>query len=169
VKIFTIAMQQCSQSVINKIEATSGFAKAKATFDCKWLLTTIKNVCHNFEHTDNRLVALVKVKAEIFQYRQGGNQSTHDYHDAFNEQLAILESYGGKLHDPIDAAPPKLAAKLAALSNAKEKDALMRDHYAAALFLRNADHARYEPLREELKNDFTKGQDEYPTSVTAAY
>jgi hypothetical protein len=28
---------------------------------------------------------------------------------------------------------------------------------------------RYEPLREELKNDFTKGRDEYPTSVTAAY
>jgi hypothetical protein len=45
----------------------------------------------------------------------------------------------------------------------------MRNHYAAALFLRNADHARYEALREELKNDFSKGRDEYPTSVTAAY
>jgi hypothetical protein len=159
VKIFTITLQQCSQSVTNKIEATSGFAKAKASFDCQWLLTTIKNVCHNFEHTDNRLVALVKAKAEIFQYRQGANQSTHDYHDAFNEQLAILESYGGKLHDPIEAAPSKLAAKITALTDADKKDALMR----------NADHARYEPLREELKNDFTKGRDEYPTSVTAAY
>jgi hypothetical protein len=90
-------LQQCSQSVTNKIEATSGYAKAKAKFDCHWLLTTIKNLCHNFERTNNRLVALVKAKAEIFQYRQGANQSTHDYHDAFNEQLAILESYGGKL------------------------------------------------------------------------
>jgi uncharacterized membrane protein YgcG len=169
VKIFTIVLQQCSQSVTNKIEATSGFAKAKADFDCQWLLTTIKNVCHNFEHTDNRLVALVKAKAEIFQYRQGANQSTHDYHDAFNEQLAILESYGGKLHDPVKAGPPKLAAAIATLPTAQEKDALMRDHYAAALFLRNADHAQYEPLREELKNDFSKGRDEYPKSVTAAY
>jgi hypothetical protein len=169
VKIFTIVLQQCSQSVINKVEATSGFAKAKTDFNCQWLLTTIKNVCHNFEHTDNRLVALVKAKAELFQYRQGANQSTHDYHDAFNEQLAILESYGGKLHDPIKAAPPKLAAEIAALTNAQEKDTLMRDHYAAALFLRNADHTRYEPLREELKNDFSKGRDEYPKSVTPAY
>jgi hypothetical protein len=71
VKIFTIALQQCSQGVTNKIEATAGFAAAKAVFDCKWLLTTIKNVCHNFEQTDNRLVALVKAKAELFQYRQG--------------------------------------------------------------------------------------------------
>jgi hypothetical protein len=169
VKIFTIVLQQCSQCVTNKIEATSGFAKAKTDFDCQWLLTTIKNVCHNFEHTDNRLVALVKAKAEIFQYRQGANQSTHDYHDAFNEQLAILESYGGKLHDPIKADPPKLAVAIAKLPTTQEKDTLMRDHYAAALFLRNADHARYEPLREELKNDFSKGRDEYPTSVTAAY
>jgi hypothetical protein len=119
VKIFTITLQQCSQSVTNKIEATSGYAQAKADFDCKWLLTTIKNVCHNFEHTDNRLVALVKAKAEIFQCRQGPNQSTHDYHDAFNELLAVLESYGGRLHDPIGAAPPKLAAKIAALKDAK--------------------------------------------------
>jgi hypothetical protein len=169
VKVFTITLQQCSQSVTNKIEATNGFAKAKANFDCHWLLTTIKNVCHNFEHNDNRLVALVKAKAEIFQYRQGANQSTHDYHDAFNEQLAILESYGGRLHDPIGAAPPKLAAKIAAQKDPKEKDALMRNHYTAALFLRNADPPRYEPLREELKNDFSKGRDEYSTSITAAY
>jgi hypothetical protein len=169
VKIFTIALQQCSQSVTNKIEATNGYAEANANFDCKWLLTTIKNVCHNFEHTDNRLVALVKAKAEIFQYRQGPNQSTHDYHDTFNEQLAVLESYGGRLHDPIGAAPPKLAAKIAAQKDPKEKDALMRNHYVAVLFLRNANPSRYQPLREELKNDFTKGRNEYPTSVTAAY
>jgi hypothetical protein len=169
VKIFKITLQQCSQSVTNKIEATNGFAKAKADFDCHWLLTTIKNVCHNFEHTDNRLVALIKAKAEIFQYLQGANQSTHDYHDAFNEQLAILESYSAKLHDLIGAAPPKLAAKIVAQKDAKEKDALMRNHYTAALFLRNADPARYEPLCEELKNDFSKGRDEYPTLITAVY
>jgi uncharacterized protein YbcV (DUF1398 family) len=79
--------------VTNKVEVTSGFAKAKADFNCQWLLATIKDVCHNFERDE--------AKAEIFQYRQGANQSTHDYHDAFNEQLAILESYGGKLPDPI--------------------------------------------------------------------
>jgi hypothetical protein len=55
--------------------------QAKKIYDCKWLITTIKSVCHNFEQSENRFMALVKAKADLFQCKQGQNQSTHDYHD----------------------------------------------------------------------------------------
>jgi hypothetical protein len=62
VKIFTILMQQCSPSLANKVEASKGHEQAKKIYDCKWLITTIKSVCHNFEQTENRFVALVKAR-----------------------------------------------------------------------------------------------------------
>ena len=41
-KLFTVIMLQCSQSVRTKLEATAGYEKAKATNDCLWALTTLK-------------------------------------------------------------------------------------------------------------------------------
>jgi hypothetical protein len=66
VKVFTMLLQQCSPSVTNKVEATTGYEAAKRKYNCKWLITTIKNVCHNFEQTENRFVALVDAKAALF-------------------------------------------------------------------------------------------------------
>jgi hypothetical protein len=169
VKIFTILMQQCSPSVANKVEASKGHEQAKKIYDCKWLITTIKSVCHNFEQTENRFMALVKAKADLFQCKQGQNQSTHDYHDTFKELLSVLESYGGKLHDPITAVPTVLAEATADKLDHNEKNKLMRERYSAALFIRNADGVRYGPLRDALSNAFGLGRDEYPTSLVDAY
>jgi hypothetical protein len=169
VKIFTILMQQCSPSVTNKVEASKGHEQAKKVYDCKWLITTIKSVCHNFEQTKNRFMALIKAKADLFQCRQGQNQSTHDYHDMFKELLSVLESYGGKLHDPIEAVPTVLAEANAKKLDNYGKDKRMRECYSAALFLCNADGARYGPLRDALSNAFGLGRDEYPTTLVDAY
>jgi hypothetical protein len=84
-------------------------------------------------------------------------------------RLSILESYGGKLHDPIAAVPTALAKANAEKLDYHGKDMLMRERYSAALFLRNADSARYCPLRDTLSNAFGLGRDEYPTSLVDAY
>ena len=78
-KLFTVILLQCIQSVKMKLEATAGYEAAKGANDCLWILTTLKNVCHRFEHTENRFVALVNAKAAIFNYRQAPGQSTTDY------------------------------------------------------------------------------------------
>jgi hypothetical protein len=106
-KLFTIALLQCSQSVKNKLESTVGYEVAKSTDDCKWLITSLKNICHNFEHTENRFVAFVNAKAALFNCRQGQAQTTTDYYETFKELLSVLESYSGQLHDPEAAAPPR--------------------------------------------------------------
>jgi hypothetical protein len=169
VKIFTILMQQCSPSVTSKVEASKGHEKAKKSYDCAWLIKTIKSVCHSFEQSENRFMALVKAKADLFQSKQGQNQSTHDYYDTFKELLSVLESYGRKLHDPIEAVPTALAEANADKLNSDDRDKLMRECYSAALFLRNIDGARYGPLRDALSNAFGLGRDEYPTSLVDAY
>ena len=96
-KLFTVILLQCSQSVKMKLEATVGEKKAKAESHCLWILTTLKNICHRFEHTENRFVVLVNAKAAIFNCRQAPGQSTTYYFKSFKELVSVLESYGGKV------------------------------------------------------------------------
>jgi hypothetical protein len=167
-KLFTVTLLQCSQSVKNKLESTTGYEVAKMDDDCFWLFKSLKNICHKFEHTENRFVALVNAKAAIFNCRQGQTQTTPDYYETFKELVSILESYGGQLHDP-DTAAPESTEDLFATLTPEERDTYMRDRYYAALYLRNADSNRYDALKTELSHDFGKGRNEYPTTITEAH
>ena len=109
----------------------------------------------------------MNAKAAIFNYRQAPGQGTTDYYESFKELISVLESYGGKLHDPEGAAPA--SANIGNLADAAAKESFMRDRYCATVFLRNADKQRFDQLRTELSNDFSKGRDEYPTTLTDAH
>jgi hypothetical protein len=41
--------------------------------------------------------------------------------------------------------------------------------YQATMLLHQSDRCRYGKLLEELKNDFTKGNDDYPLTLVNAY
>ena len=167
-KLFAVVISQCSPSAKSKVEGTNGYSDANTTDNCLWLLTTLRNICHRFEHTENRFVALVNAKAALFSYRQSPTQSITEYFNTFKELLTVLESYGGTIHDPENAAPGSLEAYFLTLS-IEERDAYMRDRYTATLFLRNSDNHRFDILKLELSNDFAKGRDEYPVTLTDAH
>ena len=44
-----------------------------------------------------------------------------------------------------------------------------KDMYLACAFLCQSDRKRYSRLLEELENDFTKGNSNYPTDLVTAY
>ena len=44
-----------------------------------------------------------------------------------------------------------------------------KDMYLACAFLCQSDRKRYERLLEELDNDYTKGNSNYPTDIVTAY
>jgi hypothetical protein len=139
---------QCSQSTI-------GYNSAKKTHDCNWLLTLLRNICHKFEQTENQFVALINAKAAIFSYRQQQHQHLTEYYEAFKELIAVLESYGGQLHDPDTAAPPGLENDADYINlTPEERNTFMRDRYCAALLIQNSDNSRYGTLKSELSNDF---------------
>ena len=167
-KLFAVVISQCSPSAKNKVESTVGYDDAKSTDNCLWLLNTLRNICHKFEHTENRFVALVNAKAAIFSYRQSPSQSITDYFNTFKELLTVLESYGGTIHDPEAAAPDTLETHFLTLT-IDERDAYMRERYIATLFLRNSDNHRFELLKADLSNDFAKHRDTYPVTLTDAH
>jgi hypothetical protein len=69
-KLCTIILAQCSDSVKPKLEAIPGYEAAKRTYDCKWFLTNLKSICHRFEQSEYRYIALYNAKLNVMQCRQ---------------------------------------------------------------------------------------------------
>ena len=88
----------------------------------------------------------------------------------------MAESYDAKLYDQ---AMFKIAQDSTVYSTTAEAD-LQDDEiktiettspeiYLACAFVINSDLRRYERLIEELENDYTKGNDNYPRNMVKAY
>jgi hypothetical protein len=167
IKLFNTILLQCSQDVEQKLEATAGHDAAVATHDCLWLIRTLKDVCHHFEHTENRFMALYSAKSTLYHLKQGPSQSTAEYYKLFQAQLSVIESYGGRVHDSDTAGPPEAA--LSSLADDTTRNTYMRDRGHAAALLSNADPVRYGTLLASLSNAFGLGRDEYPTTLNDAY
>jgi hypothetical protein len=93
--------------------------------------------------------------------------------EQFLTSVEVLEQYGGTIgkdegaiEDEIVAAgytaPASVAERETASNTAREK-------FLAMSFLYAVDKFRYGKLLDELENDFTKGVDHYPDTITKAY
>jgi hypothetical protein len=112
-------------------------------------------------------MALYQAKASLYSLKQGSSQSTAEYYKLFQNQLSIIESYGGQIHDSANAAPPK--AVVSSLASDAFRDAYMRVRGTAATLLSNADPTRFGSLLSALSNAYSVGRDKYPTSLNEAY
>jgi len=102
--------------------------------------------------------------------------SNTDYIQFFQALVGVVETYGGAygnepglinvhLIEQGVAADQLANATPAQLERAK---ADCREAYLACMILRGADGIRYGPLKTELANDMTKGQDSYPKMMVEA-
>ena len=99
-----------------------------------------------------------------------------DYLDKFMNLTEIAESYEGALHD---SAVLKIALLTSNLiytpeANLDEDErttinAAAREIYLSCVFVVASDPKRYGRLVEELENDYTKGNKNYPTNMVKTY
>ena len=99
--------------------------------------------------------------------------SNTDYVQFFQALVGVVETYGGAYGNEPGLIETSLTeqgvagglvanAMAAQLTTAK---ADCREAYLACMLLRGADSIRYGPLKKELSNDMTKGQDNYPKTM----
>jgi hypothetical protein len=162
--LFSVIIEQCSTSVENKLKGTPGYEEACTTHCCFWLITTLRNTCHNFGHNKYKYRALASAKRALYAYKQLPHQTTISYYDGFRELVDVIEAYGGVIHDPLDAAPPNDTG-LAALTDEDAKDDYMRERCLAIIYLDNADPARFGKLSENLDYSFSAGQNLFPATL----
>ena len=114
-------------------------------------------------------------KRNFHAFRQR-NSPNPDYLDRFINLVNMAESYDAKLYDQ---AMFKIAQDSTVYSTTAEADiqddelkmieTTAREIYLSCAFVINSDLKRYGHLIEELENDYTKGNDNYPRNMVNAY
>jgi hypothetical protein len=155
----------------SKLESLEDYNTKSIACDCVWLLQEIQGITHRFEGTRNVFISLDDAWSSYYAYRQGHNQTLHEYLKEFQALVQVLEHYGAALgaeapyQDSVNAkimagdglTPAKYRTRLVAVAKKKSVDIGI---------LKRADRKRYGGLWSDLENTYTRGQDHYPTDLT---
>ena len=175
-RAYALVMGQCSPDLVSKIRGASTYASVNASQDVIELLRLIRGYCCDFGAGQQSTWALEQAKHKVSTYYQHHDTSNTDYIQFFQALVGVVETYGGaygnepgliNAHLIGQGVAPDQVDNATANQLAKAK-ADCREAYLACMLLRGADSIRYGPLKTELANDMTKGQDNYPKTMVEA-
>ena len=139
------------------------------------LLEANKTIIYKFKDQKYLPLSLHHAKRNFYAFRQG-KLPNPDYLDRFMNLVDMAESYDAKLYDQ---AMFKIAQDSTVYSTTEEanlqddelkmSETTAREIYLACAFVINSDLRKYVRLIEELENDYTKVNDNYPRNMVKAY
>jgi hypothetical protein len=171
--VYALIKGQCSKPILEKVEAMQGYSGVHQARDPIGLLGLIKGVMFNYNSKKYRATSLIDIfKPDLVS--QTRFMSDSEYLEKFRTQLDVLKSAGGDVcnhHGMTEDELVRMNILPGAGTDAEIQAAAMvaRKRFEAALFLVKSDQRRYGRLVQELANDYNKGRDSYPESLTAAY
>ena len=160
---YAVIWGQCSEAMKAKLKSLPDFSARDAASDCIWILKEIKGIMLRFEGQRYIFLSLYDAHHAYYHYRQGPDTSLSKYLEDFQGLIDVLEHYGGSIgHDD------GLVSTISGGSTGQNLKA-SRNKAVALAFLRQADRKRYGALWADLENQFSRGNDQYPIDLTAAY
>jgi hypothetical protein len=169
---YALVWGQCSPELRNKVKAAATYAAVSAAQDVVQLLLLIRGFCCSFDDQRQGTWSLQQAKKKAYLYIQREGISNTAYMEEFIALIKVVETYGGEWGQEPGLITAKLQADTpmvdidnpteAELNRAKEA---ATEEYLAMMFLSGADKNRYFELRNELSNDYAKGNDNYPSTL----
>jgi hypothetical protein len=174
--IYAIVWGQCSPLMQSKLESLDQHETKSKECNCIWLLKEIQGITHHFEGTRNVFISLDDAWTSYYTYQQGGNQSLHEYLKDYQSLVQVLEHHGAAIgaegpyieavkNQIKETAPRRLTEE----EYHKRAVTAAKEQLVAIGFLKRANKRRYGGLWSEFENNFTRGQDHYPSDLTNAY
>jgi len=165
---YAVIWGQCSKAMKAKHTSLDDFETKSHESDCVWILKEIKGVAYRFEGQRYIYLSLDDACTTYYAYTQGAKDSISSYHEHFRSLVEVLEHYGGAIgKDPglLDAT----AAVSAGADDATKRLKIARDSTLALAFLKRANRRCFGALWADLENQFSRGNDQYPNGLAAAY
>ena len=135
----------------------------------------IQTIIYKFEDQKYLPLSLHHAKGNFYAFRQGKLPKL-DYLDRFMNLVDMVESYDAKLYDQ---AMFKIAQDSTVYSTTAEADlqdekikmieTTAQEIYLACAFVINSNLRQYGRLIEELENEYTKGNDNYPHNMVKSH
>ena len=171
--VYALIRGQCSKPIIEKIEAQHDYAVVHNNRNPIGLLRLIQGVMFNYNSKQYRAASIIRIiKPQIVT--QSRYMSDSEYLEKFRTQLDVLKSAGGDICRHPGMITDELITLGVTAENATRQQLATcttnaRERFEGALFLLKSNEQRYGRLVQELANDYNKGRDDYPKSLTAAY
>ena len=117
-------------------------------------------------------------KVAFYKNKQGKDKTNSDYLSRFKDIYQVVKHYGGSLCNDNTLINHEKTILLSmktdpnpTLDESEIKEAKMnaKQRSLAMCFFKGADKMRYGPLQIELKNNYSRGTDQYAKNVTEAY
>jgi hypothetical protein len=172
-KVFSLAWQQCTESMHAKIKAHREYQITEQALDGIELLRIIKLICFNIEDEKYVPQKVHETKATFYTLKQG-KDSDQAYQVKFMNAVSVIEQCGASLgEDPLTRVMVCKALNYNVnTTNAVEISKIkktVRDYTLGAALILGADTERYSSMIRGLKNASLAGRDEWPKTVTEAY
>jgi len=173
-RLHALVWGQCSEAMQSRLQEMHNFNTIGATLDGIELLKTIRNIAFSYKTHDHPVVAMHSFKYDMYRLSQSKHQTTQDFYDSFVNMVNVNESIGNNIGTDdgmlmhimgiqnvnYDTATPAQRRTAAAIA---------KQRYLAVAMLYASDKTRYGGLIEELRNDYLKGKDNYPTTLDGCF
>jgi hypothetical protein len=160
----------CSVSLQSTLRNTETFETISENSNALELLSLIHKVMLTQKERKNPTLARTEAREQVVSLRQN-DMTVQKYHDVFVQSMEVLRLCGGDIGITRDAVMERLTTDGNANPNGNEILAMttqMEQEDMAVMFILGADNRRYAILKQELLNDYSKGHDNYPTTLAKA-
>jgi hypothetical protein len=118
--------------------------------------------------------ALQQAMKRFYLFNQNKEMTNAKFSEAFQTLVSVITECGGEIgHNPVGiltALKEKGGGlETATLKELEESNATEKECYLTIAMLSTYDKSCYKKLSEDLENDYTKGSNHYPKTITEAY
>ena len=172
--LYSLVLGQCTDVVLAKLEASDTYNEMSEEADSMKLLKEIRALVYNFQSQKYAPQALHEGKRRFYLLSQDKHSTCQAYLERFQNCVDVIEHCGGSIGQEPGLVrkvleDKGLIAEAATQEQIQEAQVTAQEVYLAAAFILGSDRNRYGKLLEDLENDYTQGQDNFPKTVTAAY
>jgi hypothetical protein len=176
-KAYIIIYHQCLPNFNNDLEASDLFPSACQNQDVIKLRCLIQGLCYLYDAMIQSVMATVALHKQLFTCYQKDGINNHTYHHKFLAHVETIKTYGGL------CAVGVVLTILDAMLKDMERNGVIKDaknpsdtekaqaiksvcnEYLGALMLSSSNGDKFGPLRMDLKNQFSFGEDCNPKLI----
>jgi len=160
---------QCTGALRAKVEAQPGLSDSAEASDVIALLKSIKTVMFSFQAQKYAPQALCEAKRRFYSMRQGKDRTCQQYLETYQDCIDVITFCGGEIGTNNGLVDNNLRPLMHANATAAQLAAANIFSKIAVGFILGADPARYGKVIEDLENDHTQKQDQFPKTLDEAY
>ena len=164
--LFYVILGQCDKAITAKLESLEGYTTQAVQGNCLWLLQHVRATMNQFDSGQYPYVALFQARRRLYNLSQGKRTVTEYYH-AFQTEydtIGLLHGWPPPDLQLDDGVQPSVSGKTDA-----ERQAAIHHREIATCFLLGADRSRFGKLQRDLQDNFARGTNQFPTTLTSAY